>query len=163
MRILLLIIITLLLSCKSSEESTSNSNSKNTEKNIDFTVIKEGTNSGFTEFGKYFIAKESGLPVIWDSIYSNYMNKDPLPKIDFETNEVYLLAMGMQTSGGYTIKVESVIETKKEIVVNIIQSKPGKTCMTTSVITFPYQLFTIPKPDKSLRFNWIDKVYECER
>jgi hypothetical protein len=162
MRFLIIATLALLFSCKSPCVATFETDTSQ-QKEIAFNIIKEGTNSGFTEFGKYFIAKQSGLSIIWDSIYVNYMQKDPIPEIDFEENEVYLIAMGEKNSGGYTIKVESVIETKKEIIVNVVKSKPGKTCMTTSVMTYPYQLFTIPKPNKSLRFNWIEKVYECEK
>ena len=160
MKYLTISLFVILFSCKSSEKEPL---AGLQAKSIDFTVLKEGTNSGFKEFGKYFIAKQSGLPMVWDSIFVNYMQKDPLPKLDFETNEVYLIAMGEQSSGGYNIKVESILETKKEVVVNVTQSKPGKSCMTTSVMTQPYQLFMFPKKDKTVRFNWIDKVYECEK
>mgnify|MGYP002712488633 CR=1 FL=1 len=163
MRLLILYILTFftLSSCTTSKESVNNSTSKQTS-TIEFTIVKEGENSGFTEFGKYFIEKAEGMPVIWDSIYKNYLKKDPIPEIDFEKNEVYLVAMGEQNSGGYSIKVESVKETKKEIVVTVVSLKPGKGCMTTSVMTYPYQLFLIPKQSKSVRFNWVDKVIDCE-
>lgn len=156
MKFLYLIIASILIACSASKPTTFQ------EKNINYVVIKEGTNSGFTQFGKYFIAKQSAMPIIWDSIYVNYMKQDPLPEIDFEKNEVYLVAMGEQNSGGYKINVESVTETKKEVVVTIVSTKPGKDCMTTSVITYPYQLFLIPKPNKSVRFNWIEKIINCK-
>lgn len=165
MRTLFIYILSLFIlnSCSSSKDQIKNESTSVEQENIiDFVVIKEGDNSGFTEFGKYYIAKQTGMPIIWDSIYKNYMKKDPIPEIDFEKNEVYLVAMGEQNSGGYSIKVESVKETKKEVVINIVSIKPGKECMTTSVMTYPYQLFLIPKPNKSVRFNWVDRVIDCE-
>jgi len=162
MKNFVLIVALILVSCSAKKTTVSSTHKEKIQKGIPFNVIKEGTNSGFKTFGKWYVAKESALPLVWDSIYANYMKKDPLPKIDFENNEVYVITMGEQTSGGYNIKVESVVETKKEVVVNIIESKPGKTCVTTSVMTYPYQLFTIPKTKKSLRFNWVEKVYECK-
>lgn len=161
MKCLSITFLALLFSCKPTENIDKKDSLINQGKQIEFNVIKEGTNSGFKTSGKWYIEKESGLPIVWDSIFVNYMQKDPLPKIDFNANEVYVVTMGEQNSGGYTIKVASVIETKKEVVVTIEESKPGKSCMTTSVMTYPYQLFTIPKIGKTVRFNWIEKIYDC--
>ena len=161
MKYLTISLFVLLFSCKPSEKAATNEKPTVKEAVIDFTIIKEGTNSGFTEFKESLITKQADLSETWNNIFANYMQKDPLPKIDFKTNEVYLIAMGEKTSGGYTIKVESVVESKKEIIINVVKSIPGKSCMTTSVMTYPYQLIMFQKKDKPVRFNGIDKVYEC--
>lgn len=158
MKYLTISLLVFLFSCKASEKETLVGVQG---KNVEFIILKEGTNSGFKDNRFYLITEQVELKSAWDSIFVNHMQKDPLPKVDFKTNEVYLIAMGEQTSGGYTIKVESVIETKKEVIINVIKSKPGKSCMTTSIMTYPYQLFMFSEKNKTVRFNWIDKIYEC--
>jgi PrcB C-terminal len=163
MRFLLLILTILQFSCKTAEKNSNKSIVQ--EKTIAFNVIKEGTNSGFSTFSTIQVHAQKGMDFIWDSIFSNYMKKPPIPIIDFKTNELITVALGERNSGGFSIKVKSVFETKKNIIITIEESKPGKTCMNTSVMTYPYQIIELKKlpVDKKIIYTRLEKVYECEK
>lgn len=165
MKILIIISTILLISCNSSKDTTKKATVGNKGENVEFTIIKEGTNNGYKELGNGYaiLYRQNGFNMIWDSIFSNYMKKPSIPEIDFETKQLILVGMGEKPNGGYSIKIESISETKKEIIINIIESKPGNTCMTPSVVSYPYQLIEIPKTNKKFILNRVEKIYECEK
>ncbi len=157
--IFILISILGLLSCKSSQSTTNSVMEK-----IIFTPIElqSGDNGGFKSKTNLVISTQEEFLKIWDQAFANYMNKETAPSIDFEKNVILLVALGQKTSGGHTIKVNSVVETKDNTVVNILETSPGKDCMTTEAITYPYQIVQIEKPNKNVQFSAIEKVIDCD-
>ena len=148
-----------LLSCKSPQPSASPSMEK-----VVFTPIEiqSGDNGGFKTNTNLVISTQEEFLKIWDQAFAYYMNKETAPSIDFEKNVVLLVALGQKTSGGHTIKVSSVVETKDSTIVNILKTSPGKSCMTAEVITYPYQIVQIEKPIKNIQFSAIEKVIDCD-
>jgi PrcB C-terminal len=160
MRVLLFIAISLLLSCKSTEAPTQ------LEANpvaVIFSELNSGTNGGFQEKTYQVITDQNTFNEVWSKAFANLSNQQRPAKIDFENKMIVLVASGMQTSGGHKIKVKSVEEIKSAIVLNIENSKPGESCNTTSIITFPYQIIELKKSKKEVTFNVTDKIYECEK
>ncbi|MDF1673226.1 MAG: protease complex subunit PrcB family protein [Vicingaceae bacterium] len=157
--ILILISILGLLSCKSSQSSTSSVMEK-----VVFTPIelKSGNNGGFKTKTNLVISTQEEFLKIWNQAFANYMNKETAPEVDFEKNIILLVALGEKTSGGYTIKVDNVIETKDNTVVNVLYTSPGKGCMTTESITYPFQIIQIEKPNKAILFSKKNIVFGCE-
>jgi len=68
---------------------------------------------------------------------------DSSDAIDFSTEQVVLLSMGTQNSGGYTIAVESVNDAGEFIELNVVLSSPGAGCLSIGALTHPYQVVTI--------------------
>ncbi len=73
--------------------------------------------------------------------------------------------MGEQRSGGYSVKTSTIVETRKNITINVIESKPGSNCITTSVITYPFEIieFDRGKTNKKFIFKTVENVYECKK
>ena len=160
----LLLILTLctFFACKSSEQTKTANPPIATEKPIEFNVIKSGTNGIYKSATELKIEESAKLDAVWAELFKNYSRQAPIPIVDFTKNSVIVVTMGEQNSGGHSIKISSVSETDKAIIVNIEESKPGSTCITTSVMTYPFQLIEIPKSDKKFIFNRTKKVIECE-
>ena len=148
-----------LLSCKPSQSTTSSV----AEKTI-FTPIElqSGDNGGFKTKTNLVISTQKEFLKIWGQAFVNYMNKETAPEVDFEKNIILLVALGEKTSGGHTIKVNSVTESKDNTVVKVLEISPGKGCMTAEVITYPYQIVQIEKPNKNIQFSAIEKVIDCD-
>ena len=105
-----------LLSCKPSQSTTSSV----AEKTI-FTPIElqSGDNGGFKTKTNLVISTQKEFLKIWGQAFVNYMNKETAPEVDFEKNIILLVALGEKTSGGHTIKVNSVTESKDNTVVKV--------------------------------------------
>jgi hypothetical protein len=169
MRFLIIITTLILFSCKSSEKPTAEEShfpkveSKDPVKTdiIEFTILKEGTNSGFKTAENKVINSTEELSKVWGVLFQNYMEIATLPKVDFRAYSVILITMGEQTSGGYTINIKSILNSKSEEKVAVNESKPGASCMTTSVMTYPFQLIMLPKTAGKISFEREESIYEC--
>lgn len=160
MRFLLFITLSVLLSCKSTEVPTQN---EYKPISVIFSELNSGTNGDFPEKTSKVITDQGTYNGIWGQAFANFSNQQRPSKIDFENKMVVLVASGIQRSGGHTIKIKSVEESKNNITINVDVSKPGESCMTSSVITFPYQIIELKKSTKEVTFNIIDKIYQCEK
>lgn len=160
MRLLIITTITLLFSCKVSE-NTNKVKTEPVDNEIAFNLVYEGTNSGFLEKKEQIITNQTDFEKSWNIALVNYLERNPVPTIDFEKNQVILITMGEQTSGGYTLKTDSVTNIKTGIAINATAKKPGASCMTTSVMTYPYQMISIPKTNQKIEFKITEDIYDC--
>lgn len=62
---------------------------------------------------------------------------------DIKNSNFIVLNLGEKTSGGYGIKVESVVETEKNIVVTLKEISPDTNSINTQVLTKPYSVIKI--------------------
>jgi len=160
MRYLLIIATITLFSCNTNKEIVKEASAPEP---LTFTKLNSGTNGDFPEKIYKVITDQNTYNEIWGKAFAKFTNQQRPANIDFETKMVVLVASGMQRSGGFSIKVNSVEETKSAIIVNVENSKPGESCMTTSVITFPYEIIELKKSTKMVTFKTDDKVYDCEK
>jgi protease stability complex PrcB-like protein len=158
MRVFLLIAIIVLVSCKPSEtvspvvlESQA----------IAFVELNSGTNGDFPEKSNKVISNQTDYNDAWGAAFSRFFDKQKPARIDFENKMILLVTMGEKTSGGYTIKIDSIKEDEKTLVVTILETSPGKGCMNTSVMTYPYQIIELKKSKKEVVFKTIEKIYNC--
>jgi hypothetical protein len=153
--ICLLFNLSIFSSCKNSKEL----NSKG--KTINFTAIKSGENSNYTQFTTIEINNFKELSNVWGNFFAKYDRKPPIPSIDFEKNRLIAVALGERNSGSYSIQVISILETKNNINIVIKENKPGPSCTTSSVMVYPFQLIEIPQPSKPITYTKTVKVNEC--
>ena len=98
----------------------------------------------------------------WNAAFSRFSDQPKPAKIDFENQLILLVTMGEKNSGGYSIKIDSIVENEKTIVVTILETSPGKSCITTSMMTYPYQMVELKNSTKEVIFKTIEKFYDCK-
>lgn len=155
--ILSLFFTAILFSCKSSKEI------KLKVSPIVFSEIQTGKNSNYSEFTTKEILNIKELSDVWVNLFAKYDRKPPIPLIDFENKMLIALALGERNSGGYSIQVNSILETKNNININVSENKPGSTCMTSSVMVYPFQLIEIPRTAKRITFTKTVNINECDK
>ena len=64
--------------------------------------------------------------------------KNKISALDVQKSNFVILNMGEKNSGGYAVGVESVVETDKNIIINVKESSPEPGAMATQVITYPF-------------------------
>jgi hypothetical protein len=69
--------------------------------------------------------------------------KDKISSNDIQNSNFIVLNLGEKKSGGYGIKVESVVETDKNIIVTIKEISPANDAINTQNITTPYSIIKI--------------------
>jgi len=62
---------------------------------------------------------------------------------DIQTSNFIVLNLGEKTSGGYKIKVESVVETEKNIIITVKEISPDVDAISGQYRTMPYSIVKI--------------------
>lgn len=62
---------------------------------------------------------------------------------DLQQSNFIILNMGEKPTGGYSISIESVKETDKEIIIKVKENNPESGAMLTQNITYPYTVVKI--------------------
>lgn len=69
--------------------------------------------------------------------------KNKIKANDVQTSNFLVLNLGEKTSDGYKIKVESAVETDKNIIVTLKEIRPEGTISNSGAITTPYSIIKI--------------------
>lgn len=64
--------------------------------------------------------------------------KNKITAIDVQRSNFVILNMGEKRTGGYSVAVESVQETEKNIIINVKESSPEPDAMVTQGVTYPF-------------------------
>jgi hypothetical protein len=64
--------------------------------------------------------------------------KNKITAIEVQNSNFVILNMGEKSTGGYSIAIESVQETEKNIILNVQESSPEPGTMVTQGITYPF-------------------------
>lgn len=64
--------------------------------------------------------------------------KDKISSSDIQTSNFIVLNMGEKTSGGYSIGIETAVETDKNIIVTVKETNPEPGGMVTQAFTNPF-------------------------
>jgi hypothetical protein len=86
---------------------------------------------------------------------------DP-PAVDWTTEMVVLVALGMRPSGGYAVEVEAVSAIDGGIEVRTRETAPGPSCFTTGAITYPVHAVAVAAHDGEPRLVQRVEVVDCE-
>lgn len=152
----------LLFACKTSEKTNDDVSINEAPQNEIVIELAAGSNSGFESATKKVITDQDEFTHVWEEAYRNFLNRPKPPKVDFNEYQIVLVAMGMKTSGGYSIKIESINNTSGNYLVNVLETSPGKSCVTTEVVTFPFQLIQVKKAEGKTLFKVSEKIINCK-
>lgn len=64
--------------------------------------------------------------------------KNKITAIEVQNSNFVILNMGEKSTGGYSIAIESVQETEKNIIISVKESSPEPGTMVTQGITYPF-------------------------
>lgn len=129
---------------------------------VPFSVLTEGEHSGsVTERVNYRIRTEPEFEKLWGMLHED--DGMPMPTVDFDAHDVLAVFDGERSSGGYDISVVSIEETPEgTLAVTILHEEPGASCLTTSIITNPFELVVVPKSEAPLVAKDLTNIQECE-
>lgn len=68
---------------------------------------------------------------------------DKMKQADIANSNYIILNMGEKNTGGYTIGVEKVEETDKNIIITVKENNPAPDAMVTQSVTYPYTVVRV--------------------
>lgn len=100
-------------------------------------------NTEFEENQELIIDTEQEFREFWVDLHEQRSPAPDVPEIDFDTETVIAVLMGVQTTGGYYTNIEEVGVYEGVTGINVLETIPGEGCVTTQVLTMPYHIIRI--------------------
>lgn len=126
-----------------------------TGEKVPFTVVEEGdTASDYPDQRGVVIDSLSEWKALWEQLHRYTIPQPALPEVDFTQLVLVAVFAGEKRSGGYTIQVQRVIETKQALTVHASVTAPEPDQVTTAQITYPYHIVKIPRTRLPVHFNF---------
>ena len=134
----------LFASCKSSKAPV---DQPTNGEEISFEIIDSGGQSGLQVESIRLISDMQSWAEHWKASTSNRFPAPTVPEIDFEKYQMITAFMGMKNTGGYEIKISSILVRDDSYLVNLTYTSPGKDCMVTEALTSPFAMVKIERQE----------------
>ncbi|MFV8334781.1 protease complex subunit PrcB family protein [Flavobacterium sp. RSP29] len=112
---------------------------KSFDKSSLYEVLTQQTNGGASIRFFEILSEPNEIAMLQND--ENLKNK--ISSNDVQTANFIVLNMGEKTSGGYTIGIDTVVETDKNIVITIKETNPEPGSMVTQAFTNPFCVIKI--------------------
>lgn len=118
---------------------------------IAFSELKSGQYSGIEEKQFVVLNEPEEYAEFWNKVYSIYHPIPEIPEIDFQNYTLVGVFIGIVSTGGYSVEIIEIIETRGELLVNYKINRPGADDYVTMALSQPYQMVLIPKTNKAIK------------
>lgn len=117
--------------------------------------------SGFRTASRFLVTDDVSWHVAWQRAYSTITPVPPLPAVDFLREVVLVAALGERSTGGFDVRIDSVVTHAGGIAVYTTAVAPGSSCATTTSLTQPVHAVRWPRPQGPVVFDERRIVSEC--
>lgn len=130
-KVISVLAVFVLISCGAKKTSDSNS--------VLYEILTEQSSGGGNI--KFFEILTEPNEIIM--LQNDPLLKDKMKHNDINTSNYVILNMGEKNTGGYSIGIEKVEETDKNIIITVKENAPAKDAMVMQVISYPYTVVKI--------------------
>ncbi|HZW98681.1 MAG TPA: protease complex subunit PrcB family protein [Trueperaceae bacterium] len=89
------------------------------------------------------ITNQQQLTSFWTRVHATQLQTPPLPSVNFERETLIAIFQGQQTTGGYGVQAQRVVEERGELYVDVAFTEPAEGAMTTQALTSPWTLVRV--------------------
>lgn len=125
---------------------------QNNQKKPLFEVLVQHSHGGYEQPQIKIIKEPKALQEVYAKINMTRRPGFPIPDVDFDKEMIIGLYMGEKNYGGYSISIDNVEETKKELIIFVKESTP-EGMMATTVICQPFCIVKMPATKKEIVFK----------
>ena len=114
-----------------------------------FESIDVGQSCAHHERGDYIIQTQQEWDDLWQKTYGPSLEA---PDINFSSNIVLAVYMGVRATGGYRIEITNIGENEEHIRVYIRETRPSPFGFVTMLLTQPYHIVKLNRIPKLIVF-----------
>jgi hypothetical protein len=115
---------------------------------VSFTSVAKGDLSG-QQTAKQVTVR---TPAEWKALWKDHSPTEKMPAVDFTKNMVVGIFLGSKPSDGYDVEIVGVRAQEKDLVVEYVQTQPGRGTLAAQILTEPYHLVSVPQHQGTVRF-----------
>lgn len=112
------------------------------------TPAYRSTYSGMHDHTRAVVRDAAAFATLWRTAWPD----EPVPTVDFATRTVLVVAMGEQSSGGFSIRVSEVASEGYGLRALVRSTAPGHGCAVTLALTQPVDFVSVPAVGMAIRF-----------
>lgn len=124
------------------------------EKELAYEILEQGSHSNFLEKENILISDRQVLEEVYNTLNRTIDPKKSIPHIDFSENVAVISCMGEKRTGGFSIGIDSIILSEKNIIIHLKEVSPSPGEMVLTVLTSPYVIYTFKKEEKKILFEY---------
>ena len=118
-------------------------------------------NSGLTEAERIVVRDSASWAALWPRIVGTHSPRPRPPRVDFASEMVIVASMGVRSSGGYLVAIDSIVARDDTLRVLVREQSPGPRCGTTAALTEPVAIARIARSDLPVHFTTRNVVRDC--
>lgn len=109
------------------------------------------------------VVRDSAMwPVVWRRVIGGRKPAPPVPRVDFSTELVLVVAQGSRSSTGYSITIDSVVSEGQRMRAYVRSTAPGSGCLIGKAMTHPIHVSRIRPSTDSVAFEEVvERRPEC--
>ena len=117
---------------------------------IAFTTVLKGESSGEETARQVVVRTQAEWQALW-KVHAPDQNAK-LPAVDFSTKMVIGVFLGTKPSAGYDVEIVGVRTQEKELLVEYVETQPGRGTMAAQILTEPFHLVAVNRHAGDVRF-----------
>ncbi len=129
------------------------------QEGISYQILHEGSDSSYPHPRSKSATILRDLNSYEDELYKR-SNEYQKP-VDFDTHTVLLIDMGPKNTGGYTLRIESLLTENDYVRAHVVFTVPGDTCVVATALTNPYKFIEVATTKDILVTEDVE-VSDCE-
>jgi len=159
MRTIVTLILLILIFCSSSKDKMKKDTKKEIEKITKTTTLATFETLVVAQMGGFvspqirIIKEEQALREVYGQVNKTRKPGFSLPKIDFTKETIVAIFMGEKNTGGYAVKVVSVLDKEAILLVTVQESQPKANAMVITALTQPICIVKINSANKNIVFE----------
>ena len=117
------------------------------------TLTQSGVgNDSFRERENQLITNEQAFESFWNELHGNVLPIPALPEVDFESEMVIAVILGLRSNGGYAVNIERIVQQNGTTGIEVKEEIPAAECGTAQVISSPYHIIKLQRLSGDLVF-----------
>jgi hypothetical protein len=112
-----------------------------------------GEYGGIEEAARRAVRDAQAWAKLWAELQKIVEPVPALPEVDFERQMVLAVFLGQRSSGGHSVRIESVKRDGDELAVSVSVRSPPPGGMVTMALTQPYDIVVVERFDGPVRFE----------
>jgi hypothetical protein len=117
--------------------------------------------SGIVSRQRTVIRDSEDWLAMWAKMVGPEAPKPPVPDVDFSKYMIVLAAMGQKPTGGYSVAIDGVYQSKSYLYASVTETSPGRNCVVTQALTTPVDAVLVPLSDSPIVFVEETAVDNC--
>lgn len=125
-------------------------------------VHSEHGSYDFEERQNIVVRSEDDYAAFWKAMHGRRSPTPARPAVDFSSETVVAVMMGLRPSGGYTIEIKDLTSTSSTIRAEVALTVPGKSCPLPYVLTSPFHIIKVNAVTSEFTFEDTQQTRTCE-